>query len=445
MRKAVLILSWLLLAIPCQAEIIIVDDGGYGDFDNIQAAIDDSNDGDIIYVFPGTYTGSDNRDIDYGGRAITVTSVAPEDPYIVAITVIDCEGAGRGFYFQNGEDANSILDGLTITNGYADFGGAIRCSSSPTISNCIIKDNTATAEGGGVYGCSGSITKCTITGNSAVQDGGGLAECYRVSNCSISNNSALRGGGIWCNEFDPILTGCEFSWNSASNGGGLSCMYGSNPTLANCAFVQNSGTNRGGGIYNHEAYAASITSCIFIGNSAAIAGGGMYDEYGGGKLTSCVFSGNTASDGGGIYHYYSGLPISNCTFSGNSAVSAGGGIYGDPDVDNCILWGNRDSSGTGESAQISDPASVTFSCIQDEDPNDANIPFGGEGNNNIDDNPIFVRDANDGGDGWGDDPCTPGVDEGANDDFGDLHLQSGSPCINAGDPFINACEPFNAG
>ena len=46
----------------------------------------------------------------------------------------------------------------------------------------------------------------------------------------------------------------------------------------------------------------------------------------------------------------------------------------------------------------------------------------------------IVRDPDDGGDGWGDDPLTLEVDEGANDDFGDLRLQPGSPCINAGDP-----------
>ena len=55
------------------------------------------------------------------------------------------------------------------------------------------------------------------------------------------------------------------------------------------------------------------------------------------------------------------------------------------------------------------------------------------GSGNIDANPLFVRNPDDGGDGWGDDSATTGVDEGANDDHGDLRLQFGSLCIDAGD------------
>ena len=46
--------------------------------------------------------------------------------------------------------------------------------------------------------------------------------------------------------------------------------------------------------------------------------------------------------------------------------------------------------------------------------------------------PKFVRAPSDGGDGWGDDPNTPDVDESANDDFGDLRLTAHSPAIDYG-------------
>jgi outer membrane protein assembly factor BamB len=415
---SVLSAAVLFVINPCLAEIIIVDDEGPADFNNIQAAIDDSNDGDIIYVFPGVYRGVGNRDIDFGGRAITVQSVVPEDPYIVAATVVDCNSAGRGFYFHSGEDGNSVLDGLTITNGNADRGGAIRIAPAgvavgPTIANCIITGNTATSYGGGTYGGWGVIANCTITGNTATVDGGGVYACPGlVVGCTISDNWAgQNGGGI-----------AECSW------------------VTDCLISGNEAVEKGGGIYNIES-SADIIACMFRGNSAAY-GGGLSAACGYGlhwyeielRVGSCAFSGNNASiDGGGLYSYC-GLDcypccayVSNCTFSGNHAASAGGGLYGTdstPGLVNCVFWGNTDSTGTGEFAQISGSvACVGYSCIQDDDPNDASIPFGGEDSGNIDDNPMFVRDPNDGGDGWG---------VGDNDDFGDLHLQSGSPCINAG-------------
>ncbi|MBW8036507.1 MAG: hypothetical protein FVQ79_13000, partial [Planctomycetes bacterium] len=131
-------------------------------YNNIQAAIDDSSNGDIIVLERITYEGEGNRDIDFDGRKITLQSLDPSDWDDVASTIIDCQGTAsdphRGFYFHNGETANSVVSGITITGGYASDtngdswfdGGAIAINgSSPTIANCIIKDNgvSATSDG----------------------------------------------------------------------------------------------------------------------------------------------------------------------------------------------------------------------------------------------------------------------------------------------------------
>lgn len=243
-RISILILTSLFLAIPCEAEIFIVDDDGPADFNNIQAAIDDSNDGDVIVVFPGTYTGAGNRDIDFGGRAVTVTSVAPEDPYIVAATVIDCNGTEedphRGFCFQNGEDENSVLAGLTITNGfatggmYSGGGGGIACNgSSPTISHCRIVGNTGEhASGGGIW--FGQNSQAVI------------------ENCEISGNGTWGegfGGGICCSESSPTIANCTITGNSSQgygSGGGVLCRQDSDVTIMNCKVVGNGPDGIGG-------------------------------------------------------------------------------------------------------------------------------------------------------------------------------------------------------
>ncbi|GAF98529.1 unnamed protein product, partial [marine sediment metagenome] len=59
-------------------------------YTTIQAAINDANFGDTVLVHPGTYTGPDNRDLDFLGKAITVRSDNPEDQGVVTTTIIDC-------------------------------------------------------------------------------------------------------------------------------------------------------------------------------------------------------------------------------------------------------------------------------------------------------------------------------------------------------------------
>ncbi|NLH18170.1 MAG: hypothetical protein GX455_16460, partial [Phycisphaerae bacterium] len=91
-------------------------------YPTIQAAIDAAASGDSVVIRPGTYSGTGNRDISFKGKAITVRSLLGPNTCI-----IDCGGVGRGFLFETNEKNTSILQGLTIRNGTAVFGGAIEC------------------------------------------------------------------------------------------------------------------------------------------------------------------------------------------------------------------------------------------------------------------------------------------------------------------------------
>lgn len=133
-------------------------------FDAIQEAIFVSQDGDTVLVLDGTYTGLFNKDLDFGGLAITVRSEnGPES------CIIDCEGEGRGFQLRWGESQDSVIEGFHITQGNAPsdpfpVGGGIRCTqSSPTIKNCWISSCVAAA-GGGIdcYASSAQIVSCLI-------------------------------------------------------------------------------------------------------------------------------------------------------------------------------------------------------------------------------------------------------------------------------------------
>ena len=47
-----------------------VDDDGKADFDNIQTAVDAASDGDMIFVYPGTYTSSADEVVNMLGNGI---------------------------------------------------------------------------------------------------------------------------------------------------------------------------------------------------------------------------------------------------------------------------------------------------------------------------------------------------------------------------------------
>jgi parallel beta-helix repeat protein len=160
---------------PASRFIVEVNADGTGDYPTIQEAVDAAGDPKFVYLSDGVYTGPGNRDIDFGGKPITVRSAngTPET------CIIDCEGLGRGFLFQSGEDEKSCLEEVTIVNGLAPEGGAIYCdASSPTIMRCVFRNNHATSSGGGVYVTGSSsplLLQCTVTHNSTNGQGAGIA------------------------------------------------------------------------------------------------------------------------------------------------------------------------------------------------------------------------------------------------------------------------------
>jgi hypothetical protein len=315
------------------------------DYPTIQEAIDFAWPNTTIWVTDGTYTGDGNRDIDFYGKAVTVRSQnGPEN------CIIDCNGSienkHRGFYFHNGEDGNSVVDGFTIINGYHWFGGAICCEQgSPTIVNCIMASNTAFDDGGAIfcdYYSSPSITSCTLTGNFAWL-GGGIASDMSggsIENCIIRDNRAeWEGGGVY--GFSGSVSYCTISGNRANHGGG---------GLSDC---------RG-----------PITYCDVGNNTAGDFGGAMSWCFG--PITNCLIVGNTVRRRGGGLAYCDG-DIRNCTIIGNgtSVMGEGGGLYNcEGTISNCIIWNNV----AREDSQLSGCAIPVYSCIQD---------WSGEGEGNI--------------------------------------------------------------
>ncbi len=225
--------------------------GAFNDpFRRIQGGIDAAFDGDIVKIRPGLYTGAGNYDLDPNGLGITIRSIDPNDPNIVSNTIIDPNEQGRGFYIHSAEDANCVISGLTIRNGYTGGKGAgIYCYySSPTVTNCIISDNSAGTHGGGLF-CQNSspqLIGCVISGNTSANDGGGIEHWKGKSvltNCIISDNLAngVGGGADYFDSDDITLVNCTFARNWAGSGGAIYC-WGSDVAVENSILWANEAT-----------------------------------------------------------------------------------------------------------------------------------------------------------------------------------------------------------
>jgi len=285
-----------LLAVPCLARTITVDDDGPADFQTIQEALNNSWHGDTIVVKTGTYA----EDIFFNGRLVTLRSEDPDDAAVVQATVI-VGGASAGVTFDFGETGEAVLEGFTIT------GQGISCAgSAPTISRNVIRN----CSGQGIKGADGAAP--TIVGNTIVSNGReGVYMCdARIEGNTISLNA---GGLAFCNGLirDNVI---------ADNGdaGGL---YFCNGEVAGNTIVGNYSRTHGGGLYNCGGY---IHHNIIAGNRAERDGGGLYNCPQ--SIVNNTIAGNVAGDfGGGLYRCPG--TVRNNIITLNEAAT-GGGIYG---------------------------------------------------------------------------------------------------------------------
>jgi hypothetical protein len=214
-------------------------------------------------------------------------------------------------------------------------------------------------------------------------------------------------------------------------------------TLSSCQFKSNSNREGGTAVAFPEKFPQNtidyhISDCTFIDNSVAPNAFDLFSQWllylpdaaTGGAITNCTFEGNTDAP----VYAANDVAITNCQFIGNQLAivletsktaesativnctfAANQDVFSNPYktpviVSNCVFSAN---SQTFFSTQAS-AYSFAYCDMQATQP--------GAGNISVD--PQFIRNPSRGSDGnWGT----------ADDDFGDLHLQKTSPCIDAGD------------
>lgn len=210
MLKPLILIILLLCSNIGHSVTITIKQDSTGNFITIQAGINAASTGDTLLVWPGTYY----ENIDFIGKSITIASkmiLTGDDSYKYN-TIIDGNQNGSCVLVMSGED-NAVLYGLTIQNGSGfsfsndsrTRGGGVymRNASNTQIENCIIKNNFASRNGGGI---------------SCNSDNG----LYLKGSSIFCNRSIYGGGGIFIGsgceiEFDPNLR-CSIYLNFAEMG-----------------------------------------------------------------------------------------------------------------------------------------------------------------------------------------------------------------------------------
>ncbi len=313
----------LALAGAAMADVLNVP----SQYPTIKAAITAAVNGDTVLIADGVYTGAGNINFSFAGKAITVRSA--NGP---AACILDAAHTSVIVTFITGEGPGSILQGLTLRQGNAGEGGAIRCNAaSPTIRGCIFDNGWAGYHSAGV-------------------------------GCISSSN--------------PLIEDCTFVDGLAGVGGAVYSITGSHPKLIRCT-IRNHRTDLFGAaaVGCGAGSALTIDRCTFIDNQAIGFSpyGGAIMVSGSATITNSLFVNNNAGAGGGAIACGAGTSIINCTFTGNIAGSGAGGgggaIWsqsGSPVVTNCILWGNSPDEVFGASQ-------VSYSTVAGAWPGPGNI------------------------------------------------------------------------
>ncbi len=199
-----------------------------------------ASDGDEIIVAPGTYSESINT----LGKAVYLrSSGGPEETVIDASSL---SGFNSVIVITNGEGADTIIEGFTITGGIGTlispvtFGGGIYIDgSSPTVLDCIIRDNFGDVGGGAHSGFGSPLFDGVIFRDNIGAGLDAIASNAEVINSSFINNSHLNGGGAIHHSTSNLkVENSNFRGNSGQ-GVVVAFLTNTNIAISNSTFCDN--------------------------------------------------------------------------------------------------------------------------------------------------------------------------------------------------------------
>jgi len=367
---------------------------------DLQAMINASSAGDEVWVAAGTYmpttlsggtaSGSGSlgvRDVSfvlksgvkvYGGFAGNETLLSQRNT-VANVTILSGDLGTVNTITDNAyhvvisvnNDANTLLDGVSVTNGYASGSGVVFIDgqtitrnigagiflrgSSLVLNDVKIYNNRSSGSGSGLYirNSSPSFNNADVSSNSVISSAAGgclyaigatdTLTTVTFQNSVFSNNSsgtASGGAGYFSNYVTASFTDVIFSENSGASGGALFSVGASNKNVLNLLRVtfnkNTAATSAGGALWISNYNDAVLNYVNFTENTSGTNGGAMYvtgnaADFTSVQVTNSKFMKNTATgtgSGGGVYlNANVNSTFQDNRFIENESSGAGGGIY----------------------------------------------------------------------------------------------------------------------
>ena len=324
------------------------DNLGNGSFKNpyltIENAIQNASNNNVITLKDGVYKGTGNVGLSLLGKTITIQGENGAN-----CSIIDCENLERAFKVDQGESAQSIIQGISIINGRALSPPLNSFSGGPHGSAIFVDDNS-------------SLT---------------------VRHCVFSKNSFNSSNG------EPVLS---FGDNEVP---------GNESFVNHCIFYQNYGM----AIYSQKK-TTTVEFSVFTQNQAPgsplIANAHSSSPASG--YSNCIFNENKARE---IVRVGHGKKIDNCLFYDNtterSVIHSGTTWSARNLIDHCTFYNNStnyynalwsDHRGDIKNSIFYSPNTDTRDHISGTQTDIIYYNSNGSGligNNNIDDDPLFVN------------------------------------------------------
>ena len=233
-----------LLGASSVADTITVCLDGSCDFTDPVAAAAAATSGDVIEIAAGTYLLENTVSI--YGPSVEIRGAV--DGKGRPATILDGQGAGTVLAILLAVGQTARVENLVITNGFAERGGGLWTRHSTlNFENCVISENHAEHQGGGMFVEGSSFYPITFEGcefsgntvshprfNIGLGGAGWLGESLvRLIDTEVIGNSAQhRGGGFgMSSEGELMLDGSRICGNDASDVPSTSQVSGGTITL----------------------------------------------------------------------------------------------------------------------------------------------------------------------------------------------------------------------